>query len=161
MRIELDDTPQSWKVSLGQALVRSVLGGVALAHGLDKLLQPAHFAAVLARWQLPEAETIATVALSLELTIGVALLVGRFTRTAAFLLLCDRALNVAWLVLPGPLSGLLTHTEALALTIACCVFFMIVGGGPLSLDHMLRRRARLRAIANDEIWSRPPYVASR
>jgi hypothetical protein len=37
---------------------------------------------------------------------------------------------------------------------------MIVGGGPLSLDTVLRERRRLKAIEKDAIWSQPPYVPS-
>ena len=47
---------------------------------------------------------------------------------------------------------------ALLLSLACCAFFTLVGGGPFALDAVLRRRARLRAIAKDPTWSRPPYV---
>jgi len=38
---------------------------------------------------------------------------------------------------------------------------LVVGSGPYGLDPVFKRRARLRAIAKDEIWSRPPYVSHR
>jgi hypothetical protein len=45
--------------------------------------------------------------------------------------------------------------------LATSCFFLVVGSGPFGLDYVLKRRARLRAIARDDIWSRPPYVSQR
>jgi uncharacterized membrane protein YphA (DoxX/SURF4 family) len=161
MRIEIEDTPQPLPVSLGQALLRAVLGGIAMLHGMLKLLQPEHFAAQLIDLQLPEADTLTHAMIAFELGVGVCLVLGRFTRSAACLWLCDLAANTALAIAQDRLWDGPAQLETLALGVACCVFFMIVGGGPLGLDHVLRQRARMRAIAKDPIWSRPPYVTHR
>jgi uncharacterized membrane protein YphA (DoxX/SURF4 family) len=159
MRIELDETPQALSVTFSQTFLRMLVGGVALWHGTLKLLHPAAFSAQLAQVGVPDADVVTTVVFSLELAVGVALVLGRFTRTAAFVLLCDVVLAAALLYLTRAFSVDSMAFETLALICGACVFFLAVGSGPFGADYALRRRARLRAIANDEIWNRPPYVA--
>ncbi|MET0390543.1 MAG: DoxX family membrane protein [Polyangiales bacterium] len=160
MRIELDDTPQPLPASLTQTLIRVVLAAVTALHAAAKYQQPSRFAAELARFQLPEVDKLTTAVIALEVTIAGCLLLGRFTRVASFLLLCDLAGSTCLLFVQGQLLATPVHIEAVALTLACGVFFMVVGSGPLGLDYILRRRARLRAIARDELWNRYPYVAN-
>jgi uncharacterized membrane protein YphA (DoxX/SURF4 family) len=87
------------------------------------------------------------------------LLLGRFTRTAAFVLACDLAAGGAMLWRCDELLSDPSLVEALALGLSSCVVLVVIGGGPLGLDAYFHRRARLRAIARDETWSRPPYVS--
>jgi uncharacterized membrane protein YphA (DoxX/SURF4 family) len=161
MRIELEDTPQAVPVTLVQTILRLVLGLACIAHGLNKLQAPGPFLAELSLLPIPRPETFAQGVLGLELLTGIALLFGRFTRSAAFLSLCDVGVGAALAWMRGvrwPVWEADAQLEALLLSLACCAFFMVVGGGPLALDAVLRRRARLRAIAKDPTWSRPPYV---
>jgi uncharacterized membrane protein YphA (DoxX/SURF4 family) len=161
MRIELDDTPQASLVSLTQASLRCVLGGIILFHGLDKLQHPAAYAEQLERAGLSEAQLLTQAVLALELLAGACLLVGRFTRTAAFFAVCEVALLVAFSGALGDFRHTPAKFEPIALMLAASCFFLVVGGGPYGLDHVFKRRARLRAIARDDIWSRPPYVSHR
>lgn len=157
MRIELEDTPQAGWVSLTQAALRGMLGGIIFFHGYEKLQQPAAYAEQLESAGLPDALLLTQVVFVLQLLIGACLIVGRFTRTAAFLAVFDTALQAAlsetW---QNPAT-----LESTLLKLAICAFLLIVGSGPYGLDPILKRRARLRAIARDEIWSRPPYVSHR
>jgi len=161
MRIELDDTPQASLVSLTQASLRVVLGGIIFFHGLDKLQHPAPFAEQLEHAGLPDALLLTQVIFALELLIGACLIVGRFTRTAAFVALCDIALHVALQAALGETWQTAANVERVLLQVAICGFLLVVGSGPYGLDPFFKRRARMRAIARDEIWSRPPYVSHR
>ena len=159
MRIELDDTPQASLVSLTQASLRAVLGGIILGHGLEKLQHPAPYAEQLESAGLPDALLLAQVVFALELLVGACLILGRFTRTAAFVALCDIALQVALRAALGESWQTPATLELALLEVAICGFLLVVGSGPYGLDPFFKRRARLRAIARDEIWSRPPYVS--
>lgn len=161
MRIELDDTPQASLVSLTQASLRCVLGGIILFHGLDKLQHPGAYAEQLESAALPEPLLLTQVMFALELLVGACLIVGRFTRTAAFLAICDTALHVALSAMLDKSWHAPAKLEPVFLTLAASCFFLAVGSGPYGLDPFFKRRARLRAIAKDEIWSRPPYVSHR
>lgn len=161
MRIELDDTPQASLVSLAQASLRGVLGGIMLCHGLGTLQHPAPYADQLEKAGLPDALVLTQVVFALELLVGGCLVLGRFTRTAAFVAACDIALHVALGAALGESWQTPATLELLILKIAICGFLLVVGSGPYGLDPFFKRRARLRAIARDEIWSRPPYVSHR
>ena len=161
MRIELDDTPQASLVSLTQAGLRGVLGGIVLIHGFAKMQQPASYAEQLERVGLQDALLLAQVVFALELLVGGCLILGRFTRTAAFLTVCDIVLHVALSAALGESWQNAANLESIVLKLALSVFLLVVGSGPYGLDPFFKRRARLRAIARDEIWSRPPYVSHR
>jgi uncharacterized membrane protein YphA (DoxX/SURF4 family) len=162
MRIELEDTPQAHLVSLTQACLRMVLGGIVLLHGFEKLQHPDVYEALLQRAGVFEAALFAKGVLALELLAGACLLLGRYTRTAAGLGLVDLACEVALGFALGELDLANPVTlEPAALILAASCFFMVVGGGPFALDHWFKERRRLRAIARDDIWSRPPYVSHR
>lgn len=161
MRIELDETPQASLVSLTQAGLRAVLGGIVLIHGLDKLQHPAPYAEQLEKAGLPDALLLTQVVFALELLVGGCLVLGRFTRTAAFLAIWDIVLHVALSAALGETWQNPANLELLLLKVALCGFLLVVGSGPYGLDPFFKRRARLRAIARDEIWSRPPYVSHR
>lgn len=161
MRIELEDAPQAGAVSLTQALLRCVLGGIFLLHGLEKLQHPGDYTAMLKDLSMPEAPVLTQVVFGLELLTGACLIVGRFTRTAAFVGMCDVALHATFSFALGELWPMPAKLEPVALTVAAGLFFLVVGSGPFGLDYVLKRRARLKAIARDDIWSRPPYVSPR
>jgi uncharacterized membrane protein YphA (DoxX/SURF4 family) len=161
MRIELEDAPQAAWVSLTQASLRCVLGAILLRHGLEKLQHPSDHTAMLTSLHLPEAPLLTQAVFALELLAGACLIFGRFTRTAAFLAMFDVALHAAASFALGEMWPMPAKLEPIALMVAVCCFFLVVGSGPFGLDYVLKRRARLRAIARDDIWSRPPYVRSR
>src|SRR5688572_17282918 len=125
MRIELDDTPQALSVTFSQTLLRMLVGGVALWHGTQKWLHPAATQAQLSQLAVPDVELITLVVLSLEVAAGVALVLGRFTRTAAFVMLCDALLAGAWLYATHGVSVVDSMAlEAPVLLSGLCVFFV-------------------------------------
>jgi len=158
MRIELEDTPQAAIVSCAQAMLRCVLGGIMVLHGLEKLHAQSAYASLLERAGLPETDTVASVVMGLEFLAGACLILGRYTRFAALVAVGDLALAAAIDFAVGDFWQVPVKLEVAALTLAVSGLFLVVGSGPYGLDQVLRRRARLRAIARDEIWSRPPYV---
>jgi uncharacterized membrane protein YphA (DoxX/SURF4 family) len=161
MRIELDDEPQAGVVTLAQTTLRCVLGGVLLHHGLEKLQNQASYAAQLERLGLPEPATLTKLLLALELLAGACLLLGRYTRVAAFLGALDVVLLAGTRFVLGDLWQTPATIESIAMLLAASCLFMVVGSGPFGLDPVLRRWRRNRQIAKDDIWSRPPYVSHR
>jgi putative oxidoreductase len=159
MQIQLEDNPQALSVTSAQTLLRLVAGGAGLLHGTQKLLNPGPFTAELAKLAVPSPELVVTAVFALELGAGALLVLGWLTRMSAFVLYCDAMLSVALLYLEQRLATSLLPLEAAVLQGATCLFFLVVGSGPFGADYALKRRARLRAIAKDELWKRPPYVA--
>jgi uncharacterized membrane protein YphA (DoxX/SURF4 family) len=158
MQIQLEDTPQALSVTSVQTLLRLVVGGVGLLHGTQKLLNPSVSTAELAKLDVASPELATQLVVGLELAAGALLVLGWFTRTSAFVLYCDAMLTVAVLYLEQRLATSLLPLEAAGLFGAASLFFLVVGSGPFGADYALKRRARLRAIAKDDLWRRPPYV---
>jgi uncharacterized membrane protein YphA (DoxX/SURF4 family) len=147
-------------VTLAQTTLRCVLGGVLLHHGLEKLQNQAVYSAQLERFGVPEPATFTKAVLVVELLAGACLLFGRYTRVAAFVAALDVTLLAAQRVISGELWQP-AMIESTAMLLAACCLFMVVGSGPFGLDPVLRRWRRNRAIAKDDIWSRPPYVSQQ
>jgi uncharacterized membrane protein YphA (DoxX/SURF4 family) len=163
MRIELEDEPQAALVTLAQTTLRCVLGGVLLHRGLETLQNQAAYTAQLEGLAiaLPEPATLTKVVFVLELLAGACLLLGRYTRAAAFVGALDVMLLAAQHVALGDLLQTPAMIESTAMLMAACGLFMVVGSGPFGLDPVLGRWRRNRQIAKDDIWSRPPYVSHR
>lgn len=159
MRIELEDEPQAALVTLAQTTLRCVLGGILLHHGLETLQNQALYSAQLERFGVPEAAAITKVVLVVEWLAGACLLLGRYTRVAAFFGAVDVTLLAAHRAASGELWQTPAMIESTAMLLAACCLFMVVGSGPFGLDPVLRRWRRNREIARDDTWSRPPYVS--
>jgi putative oxidoreductase len=124
---------------LALLVMRLTLGTIMVAHGYQKVfggLQ--HFAHMIGGMGLPV--WLGYVAAFTELLGGLLILVGFFTRLAAFAICIDLAVAI-WKVhlhngllgspdRPGYEFALAVASLALAL-----IFF---GGGPIALDHVLR-----------------------
>jgi putative oxidoreductase len=157
MKIDIDEPLQPTGAAIGHLFLRVVVGLVAAVRGLDKLMQLGAFQDQLTQQAVPNAELTAAIVLAVELVIGFFLILGRMTRFVAFALLCDALAAAALLKLTQPWLTL-PQLESLALLASVSLYFVGAGGGRFSLDRVLRIRARDRAIAEDEIWLRPPYV---
>jgi uncharacterized membrane protein YphA (DoxX/SURF4 family) len=158
-RREYGDPVPFTAATLGQTLLRVVVGVIAGAHGVDRLLHLRAFQGELIQLGVPSPEAVAMVVVGLELVAGLLLLVGRAARFAAFLLLCDALAVIAAIIVQGRARELLPALESLTLMAAAAFYFMTAGSGAFSADSALRKRAELKAIRDDEIWQRPPYVA--
>jgi uncharacterized membrane protein YphA (DoxX/SURF4 family) len=157
-RIEIDETVQPASVKVGQTLLRAVVGIIVAGHGAEKLLHVRAFQAELIQLAVPNPEHVATAVLAIELLAGFGLVIGRWTRVAAFAVLCDAGAMLAMIVLQHRELEMLPTLELAALLMAAACYFLSVGGGAFSADTGLRRRARLKALREDEIWQHHPYV---
>ena len=159
-RIDIDEPDVPVAATVGQTLLRAVVGMIVAAHGVDKLLHLRAYQGELIQLGIPNAETIAQVVIGLEIAAGTALLIGRLTRTAAFLVLCDAIAVFSMIAWQNRARELITTLEAATLMAAAAFYFLSAGSGVFSADSALRRRAQLKALRDDEIWSRYPYVDS-
>jgi putative oxidoreductase len=160
MRIDIDDgvaPPRA--ATVGQTLLRAVVGMIVAGHGVEKLIHLRTFQGELIQVGIPSPEIVAFVVLAVELLAGFGLVIGRLTRVCAFFVLCDALAMIAMIGMQHRALELLTTLEASALMAAASFYFLTSGSGVFSADTALRRRARLKALREDEIWQRPPYVA--
>jgi uncharacterized membrane protein YphA (DoxX/SURF4 family) len=158
-RIEIDDFVQPLGARVGQALLRVVLGLVALAHAAQRLLQLREVEGDLTELGVRGAPQIVMAVLAITALAGLGLLLGRFTRTAAFLVLCDALAGAGLIAVQQRFWSRLVELQLLGLLAGVALFFVLAGSHAFSADALLRRRARDRAIVRDEIWQRPPYVS--
>jgi putative oxidoreductase len=160
-RIEIDEFEPRATLVVGQTLLRVVVGFVLVAHGAQKAIDLPAFQAQLAQLSLPSPEVLAPIVAGAELFGGVGLIFGLLSRLAAFAAIAATGLTVFML---AARQGLLDAPEAIELPgvlLAAALMFLLAGGGSVSADALMRKRARRRAIERDEIWSKPPYVNAR
>lgn len=162
MRIEIDEVSPHKSIVFGQTLLRCVTGAILLLHGAQKIVHVGALSAwLITRFELTDADAslIAYVLAGVELAAGIGLVLGGFTRAAAFVLAATSISAFAseytrlGAVIPGD-----TSFELATLLFAVSILLMASGGGRLSLDVALRQWRRRRAIAKDPTWSRPEYV---
>lgn len=124
---------QGW----GVALLRVTVGVVFLAHGSQKLFVfgITGFAGFLARTGIPAPMLSAAVVSLVEFGGGLALLLGLFTRWAAFPLAINMLVAVLTVHLPG--GFFLPGGVEFALTLlAANLALLFLGGGAASLDGL-------------------------
>jgi putative oxidoreductase len=114
--------PQSWAPSL-QALLRIVAGAAFLEHGTGKLLG---FPALPGLDQMPSALLYVTGLL--ELIGGVLIVLGLFTRPAAFILSGFMAVAYFMVHFPKSFFPVLNYGEPALLY--CFVFLFLAAAGP-------------------------------
>lgn len=153
-----EDFAQPARVTVGHTLLRFAVGGILIAHAAQRLLRLEVFQDQLAvQFALLEPGAAAHLLLGIELTAGAGLVFGWFTRFSSLLSLCSIGVSVALEV---------THQaefkpqifELPALLAIATLYFLLAGGGPVSLDEWLHARARRKAIENDDRWLKHPYV---
>lgn len=162
-RIEIDENPPALSITLSQTLLRALLGLILMAHGAQKLAQLDLLShALVARFGLADgdARALAYAIAGIASAAGVGLVIGWFTRLSAFALASASGLAFATEYARG--GGVLAGQAGLELAlvlIGAGILFVFAGGGPLSLDALLRERRRVKAIEKDAIWSQPPYTS--
>lgn len=115
------------------SLLRLVVGFLFFWHGCDKIL---HYPGMMGDKSLPPLIEVAGL---LELIGGALIFLGLFTRPVAFILSGEMA--VAYFMAHAS-SGFLpyvNHGEAAVFYCFVFLYFSAAGGGPLSLDAMLRK----------------------
>jgi putative oxidoreductase len=118
------------------SLLRVVIAGLILCHGGQKVFDYPE-----SRLEPPPLLSLAGVAGILELTGGALLLVGLFTRVAAFILSGEMA--VAYFMVHFPKAWWPIHNQGELAVIYCFVFLYlaVAGGGLASIDHWWKNRA--------------------
>ena len=117
------------------SVLRIITGFLFIEHGSQKVLSfpapPEH----VMTGALPQLSGF------IELVGGALILIGLFTRVAAFI--CSGEMAVAYFMVhaKGGFWPILNHGEVAVLY--CFVFFYLffAGGGPLSIDGLIRRKA--------------------
>jgi putative oxidoreductase len=156
-RSEFFEEPQPVSTTMGQTLLRVVVGVVLAAHGWQKMMDFGAWQEQVASLGIPFPEIAAPLALAAELLGGLGLIFGLLTRLAAFGVFCNMAVAIATVHLHKGLFAENGGFEFPLVLAAAAVFFIAAGPGPISLEAFMRKRARHRAIQQDETWSRPPY----
>jgi putative oxidoreductase len=120
------------------SVLRIVAALIFLLHGTQKLLG---FPPMAEGMAMPAAWSLSWIAGLLELVLGGLMLVGLFTRPAAFIASGEMA--VAYFMAHAPRSLYPTLNGGDAAILYCFVFLYIAaaGAGPWSLDAMRRARA--------------------
>ncbi len=118
------------------SLLRVVIAGLILCHGGQKV-----FGYPATRVETPPLLSTVGIAGILELVGGLLLLLGLFTRPAAFILSGEMA--VAYFMEHAPYAWWPIHNQGELAVIYCFVFLYLsaAGPGPLSLDHCWKLRA--------------------
>ena len=119
------------------SVLRIVVAALYLEHGTAKLLH------------VPQVEGLGDVQLMsllglagvLEIVGGLLLLVGLFTRAAAFVLSGEMAVAYFMAHAPQSWSPLVNEGEAAVLYCFVFLYFAVAGGGPWSLDARFRGSA--------------------
>ena len=128
-------------------LVRLVVGGVFLSEGAQKFLFPdALGVGRFVKIGIPAPEIMAPFVGVFEIGCGVLLLVGLMTRLAAIPLIIDMVVAIATTKIPMLIkSGFWAMAHEARVDYAMilgCLFLLIVGAGPWSMDANLSKKKR-------------------
>lgn len=148
---------RNWNTDGAALLLRLGTGLIFIPHGYPKAFGaggPAAFAADMPSFGIPV--FLGYVAAYAEFFGGIALLAGLLTRVDAFLLGCTMAVAAFRVQLPDALYGVEPGASKffaamrgiempLALLVACAAL-VLIGGGRLSIDALLRVDERVAAL---------------
>ncbi|MGE0726967.1 MAG: DoxX family protein [Acidimicrobiia bacterium] len=143
---------------VGLLLTRLVIGGLFVHHGIDKYLTGGStIETMFASWGVPAVIVTATFTMMLEVFGGLALIAGRFTRSAAgsLALLLLFAIYYVKLDLGIISSGPMPGAELDLAYIAALLTLITQGPGRWSWDHA-RRRAHDDATAGEQAGAALP-----
>jgi putative oxidoreductase len=140
-------------------VLRAIVGYGFMAHGYAKLSRgPDAFAGILSNLHVPFPHAAAWATVITELLGGAAVLAGAFVPVVAIPMIVVMVAAIVTVHAPygfssikllGVGSGGATFGppgyETALLYISCIVALVLIGPGPLSVDRMLRARARSRA----------------
>jgi putative oxidoreductase len=124
--------------SYALSLLRIVTGLLFICHGLQKLF------GMFGGHRVPAAALFTSlfgVAGLLETFGGVLIIVGLFTRPVAFILCGEMAAAYFKAHFPGGPVPLVNHGEIAVLNCFVFLYLIFAGGGPISLDRILRGKS--------------------
>lgn len=136
---------------LGMLLLRIVLGLTFALHGWQKFTEftiPGTQAA-FREMGVPLADIAAPVIATLELSGGIALILGALTRVFASLLIMDMLGAMFIVHIPNGFFVAKNGLELVLLLATACLVFVLAGAGRYSLDNKLfaGRRSRISILA--------------
>jgi len=123
-------------------LLRVVTGIIFMAHGGQKLLDPAGTAAAFGQMGIPAPEVAVWLAIAGELLGGLGLLLGLLTPIAALGSLCVMLAAILFVHLGHGLFAQNQGWEYPLTLLLVALFFVVHGAGPVSVDAAIGRRRR-------------------
>ena len=126
-------------------LIRWMVGAVFLSEGIQKFLFPAELGAGrFAKIGIPSPELMGPFVGTFEIACGILVLLGLFTRLAVIPLIAIMGVAIASTKIPMLMAdGFWKMAHASRTDFAMllgAIFLLIVGAGPWSLDHLLKRK---------------------
>ena len=132
------ETPAA--ASLPAVAVRLAAGGIFIGFGLSKFTHHAKEARSFARYGLPDADVFAYATGTLELTLGIALVLGLVTRLTALGLAGNM---VGAIATGGRVDGGFVNLVLAPILLVAMLFLVWAGAGRWSLDGRLASRLRM------------------
>jgi putative oxidoreductase len=120
--------------------LRVIVGVVGALHGWPKLKSLGGFIERIDRMGIPIAPVLGTAAALAEFLGGLALILGLFTRYAAFFFACVMAVAVFKVQLPNGFFAKGNGYEYPLVLLVAAVSLIFSGAGPISLDRMFGRK---------------------
>nr|MCU0944500.1 DoxX family protein [Rubritepida sp.] len=126
----------------GYALLRAICGSFLVAHGWPKWLAGVEVFAAngLARRGIEPALPLAWAVVSLETLGGALIALGLLTRPVAAIATLHLAFITFWVLWPMAFAWNRGGWEFAGMWTVVLLYIALKGGGPLSLDALLRRR---------------------
>jgi putative oxidoreductase len=132
----MDETLSKWQPTV-LSLLRFITGLMLFQYGVVKILKFPPWASLAE----VEINSLFGIAGCFELVFGALLLLGLLTRLAAFILSGEMA--SAYFIEHIRVSFFPVINDGTAAILLCfaCLYFVFAGGGPISLDAMIRKKA--------------------
>ncbi len=118
------------------SIFRIMVGLLLFQYGVAKLLK----FPIVPPFDKVELMSLIGAAGTIELILGGLLIIGLFTRPVAFILSGEMAFAYFIAHFPRAFIPLLNNGNAAILFCFACLYLVFAGGGPWSLDAMLRKR---------------------
>ncbi len=142
--------------SFGPLVIRVVLGGLFLLHGIDKFnVGISNVEGFFAENGVPAAALAAPVTAVLEIVLGIALIVGLFTRISALVLSAVLAGAILWVKAPDILGS----SELDLAYISGLVGLALLGPGRFSVDDALDADETVIDLRNSRTEQTPTAVS--
>jgi putative oxidoreductase len=134
--------PTPVAAALPAFVVRIVAGAIFVGFGQSKFVHHAREARAFDRYGLPAPDVFAYATGTLELVLGIALLLGLLTRLTALGLAGNL---VGAIATGGRVDGGFVNLGLAPMLLVAMLFLVWAGGGRASLDAVLARKLELRA----------------
>lgn len=143
--------------SFGPLIIRVVLGGLFLLHGIDKFnVGLSNVEGFFADNGVPAAGLAAPVTALFEIVLGIALIIGLFTRLSALILTVIPAGAILWVKAPDILGS----SELDLAYMAGLLGVALLGPGRLSVDDALNTDETVIDLRSSRVEAKPRSTVS-